>query len=173
MLTTEAFLKLLDSAKRGASDSELSRKAGLAQNAVAGIRGGKKPSLDRAAALADAVGLELEVRVKGQLVDPLALTMAFVSMFGLEDKEPDDEILDVFLQGFASAYDYWAKFFGEEHFEHRVAAYRAARAAMAAVRAERPAFAARRDGVVQWMSTVLEAQKEREGAAAGNEEADK
>ena len=172
MLTTDAFLEIIDAAKGRTPDSELSRNAGLAPRAVRGIREGKKPSLDRAAALADALGLEIAVRVKGELVDPLALAMGFVSMLGLEPTEEDDEVLMMFVEGFAAAYDYWAKFFAEGKFENRREAYRAARAAVGALRDKSPAFAARRDGVIEWMRIVAETQGNHEETAPGHQEAD-
>ena len=53
--------------------------AGLTANAVAQMRAGKVPSLERAARVADVVGLELCLRRKGETISPWALRLALES----------------------------------------------------------------------------------------------
>lgn len=72
MLTTEAFLKCVDERKVD-SDAKISVEAGLPRKALAAIREGKRPSLDRAAAIAGAVGLEMVLRPKGEPLNERAL----------------------------------------------------------------------------------------------------
>ena len=86
MITLATFLEQIDRARGGRSDQEISRAAGLTANAVARMRGkrGAVPSLERAARLADVVGLELVLRPKGEVINlhALQLSMATVLLSG-------------------------------------------------------------------------------------------
>ena len=70
------FLKHIDRERGRRSDQEISRAAGLPSNAMARLRADNTPSLERAARLADVVGLELVMRPKGEAIDPFALRVA-------------------------------------------------------------------------------------------------
>ena len=80
MMTLATFLEHIDRASGKRSDNEISRAAGLAGNALARIREDKVPSLERAARLADAVGLELCLRRKGEALDLLALRYGILKL---------------------------------------------------------------------------------------------
>ena len=84
MLTAKEFLEIVDGAKGRRADVEVSRSAGLPSNTLSAMRGGRIPSLERAARVADAVELELVVRRKGETIDQLAVELAILCMF-----EPD------------------------------------------------------------------------------------
>lgn len=84
MITVAAFLEYIDRASGKRSDNEISRAAGLTSNAIAAMRKGKVPSLERAARVADVVGLELVARPKGEVINlhALQLSMATVLLSG-------------------------------------------------------------------------------------------
>ena len=73
MLTREAFLRILEGAMGGKSAVSVARSAGLPDNAIAAMRKGRTPSLERAARLADAVELELYIRRKGEVFNKAGL----------------------------------------------------------------------------------------------------
>ena len=84
MITLATFLEQIDRARGARSDQEISRAAGFSANAVARMRGGALPSLERAAQVADVVGLELVLRPKGEVISlhALQLSMATVLLSG-------------------------------------------------------------------------------------------
>lgn len=92
MLTLETFLKKIAGAKGDRSDAAVSEAAGLQSQAVAAMRRGKVPSLERAAAIADAVGLELVVRAKGEAINLFALRLAMLNVFVSHPMESYDPI---------------------------------------------------------------------------------
>ena len=80
MISVATFLKSIDCARGSRSDKEISRAAGLSGNAVAAMRAGKVPSLERAARVADVVGLELCLRRKGETISPWALRLTLETL---------------------------------------------------------------------------------------------
>ena len=76
MITLATYLDSIDRARGRRSDQDISRAAGLTSNAMARMRSGKVPSLERAARVADVVGLELFIRRKGETISPWALRLA-------------------------------------------------------------------------------------------------
>ena len=81
MMNVETFLDCIDNARGSRSDKDISQAAGLSGNAVAAMRAGKVPSLERAARLADVVGLEVCLRRKGETISPWALRLALELVF--------------------------------------------------------------------------------------------
>ena len=81
MMNVAAFLRSIDNARGRRSDKEISQAAGLSGNAVAAMRAGKVPSLERAARVAEVVGLELCLRRKGEAISPWALRLALEVYF--------------------------------------------------------------------------------------------
>lgn len=81
MMNVETFLDCIDNARGSRSDKDISQAAGLSGNAVAAMRAGKVPSLERAARLADVVGLEVCLRRKGETISPWALRLALETLF--------------------------------------------------------------------------------------------
>ncbi|MDE0390983.1 MAG: hypothetical protein OXI57_02810 [Rhodospirillales bacterium] len=77
MMDVATFLQSMDRARGSRSDKEISQAAGLSGNAVAAMRAGKVPSLERAARVADVVDLELCLRRKGESISPWALRLTF------------------------------------------------------------------------------------------------
>ena len=86
MMNVETFLDCIDNARGSRSDKDISQAAGLSGNAVAAMRAGKVPSLERAARLADVVGLEMCLRRKGETISPWAVRLAFELVFRRIDK---------------------------------------------------------------------------------------
>lgn len=86
MMDVETFLDCIDNARGSRSDKDISQAAGLSGNAVAAMRAGKIPSLERAARLADVVGLEVCLRRKGETISPWALRLAIELVFHRIDK---------------------------------------------------------------------------------------
>ena len=80
MMTLASFLEHIDRASGNRSDTEVSRAAGLHKNALGRVREGSAPSLERAARLADAVGLELVLRPKGEVINLRALQLSVASV---------------------------------------------------------------------------------------------
>ena len=81
MMNVAVFLQSIDNARGRRSDKEISQAAGLSGNAVAAMRAGKVPSLERAARVAEVVGLELCLRWKGEAISPWALRLALELLF--------------------------------------------------------------------------------------------
>ena len=81
MMNVATFLQSIDNARGRRSDKEISQAAGLSGNAVAAMRAGKVPSLERAARVAEVVGLELCLRRKGEAISPWALRLALEVYF--------------------------------------------------------------------------------------------
>lgn len=81
MMDVATFLQSIDNARGRRSDKEISQAAGLSGNAVAAMRAGKVPSLERAARVAEVVGLELCLRRKGEAISPWALRLALEVYF--------------------------------------------------------------------------------------------
>ena len=84
MLTTKVFRKAVENALGSRSAAKLSRAAGLPVNTISGLRKKNKPTLDRAVAIAAAVGLDLCVRRKGEVIDfrPLHLAIEWERLPG-------------------------------------------------------------------------------------------
>ena len=84
MLTAKVFRKAVENALGGRSASALCGAAGLQANAIAELRKKKRPALERAVAIAAAVGLELCVRRKGEVIDfrPLHLAIEWERLPG-------------------------------------------------------------------------------------------
>ena len=76
MLTLADFLRIIDAHRKGESAIQVSRKAGLPDAAVANMRLGRQPSLERAGRIAEALGLELVVRRRGEVIDFRAMHLA-------------------------------------------------------------------------------------------------
>lgn len=77
MLDKEVLLAIIESHLAGRSAVEVSQAAGLPKGAITALRrDGMVPSLERAAQLLDALGLELRVSRKGEHIDPRALRLA-------------------------------------------------------------------------------------------------
>lgn len=76
ILTKDMIRGIIESHLAGRAAAEVSQAAGLPPNAIAALRGGKLPSIERAAKLLDALGLELRVCRKGEHIDPRVLRLA-------------------------------------------------------------------------------------------------
>ena len=76
MLTTERFLEIIDGAKGRATDSQVCQAAGVPITAIRTLRKGSAPSLDRAAQIAEGVGLELCLRRRTEGINALVLELA-------------------------------------------------------------------------------------------------
>ena len=88
MLSRETLLAIIDRHLEGRSAASISAAAGLPSGAIAEMRKGRSPSMERAARLLDALGLELIVRRKGEIVDAAALNEAVdiaVAMYSQKD----------------------------------------------------------------------------------------
>lgn len=81
MMNVATFLDCIDNVRGPRSDKDISQAAGLSGNAVAAMRAGKVPSLERAARVAEVVGLEVCLRRKGETVSPWALRLALETLF--------------------------------------------------------------------------------------------
>ncbi|MCE2493521.1 MAG: hypothetical protein J4F40_13090 [Alphaproteobacteria bacterium] len=81
MMNVATFLDCIDNVRGPRSDKDISQAAGLSGNAVAAMRAGKVPSLERAARVAEVVGLEVCLRRKGETVSPWALRLAIELLF--------------------------------------------------------------------------------------------
>lgn len=113
MMSLATFLEHIDRAIGKRSDNEISRAAGLAGNALARIREDKVPSLERAAKLADAVGLELVVRPKGETIDPFALRWVYLVNLSLVSEgdeliERADSLASILERGLPKAVELFA-----------------------------------------------------------------
>lgn len=75
------FRSAVERALAGRAASRVAKDAGLPSQAIATILEGRDPLLPRAAEVAEALGLELCVRRKGEALNPHALRLALMSIF--------------------------------------------------------------------------------------------
>lgn len=170
MITTDDLLKILDAAKGRCSDAELSRRAELPIKAVAGLREGKKPSLERAAALADAVGLELVVRRKGEDIDPLVLRVALAKTLALTEEGVEEALLETFARMLEDGYREWLPVFDKLATEHREGAYAYVLQELHKLLPENPAAQAARRASGRWFVSVMRAAEEATKTQEDNDE---
>ena len=111
MLSVATFLESIDRARDRRSDKEIGLAAGLTGNAVAQMRAGKVPSLERAARVADVVGLELCLRRKGEPIDPLALHLCILRAFMFAPGSGGVREAQTLVSLVESSYEGWAKVF--------------------------------------------------------------
>ena len=110
MLTFDVFRAILEAALANKSAVAISRSAGLSERAIADIRHGSLPNLERASRLLDALGLELHVRRKGEVIDKEALNdaiQAALDVLGLPHETGDSVISEEALEFAAATYKYF------------------------------------------------------------------
>ena len=111
MMDVAAFLDSIDRARDRRTDKEISRAAGLTGNALAQMRVGKVPSLERAARVADVVGLELCLRRKGEPIDLLALHLCVLQAFMFAPGSGGTKEAETLISLVAKSYEGWLKVF--------------------------------------------------------------
>ena len=111
MINVATFLDSIDRARDRRTDKEISRAAGLTGNAVAQMRAGKVPSLERAARVADVVGLELCLRRKGEPIDLFALHLCVLQAFMFAPGSGGAKEAETLISLVASSYERWSKVF--------------------------------------------------------------
>lgn len=109
LLTRETLLRIIDAHLGDRAPATVSKEAGLPHNAIASLRQGKVPSIERASRILSQLGLELRVGPEGDLIDRVALKHA-VRAF----RDPDYEFelrrgsLESAVEMFAAMYEYRA-----------------------------------------------------------------
>ena len=111
MMNVAAFLDSIDRARGRRTDKEISRAGGLTGNALAQMRAGKVPSLERAARVADVVGLELCLRRKGEPIDLLALHLCVLRAFMFAPGSGGVKEAEALISLVAKSYEGWEKVF--------------------------------------------------------------
>ena len=80
MLTPEKLVEAFMSAKGDQTVKDVLENADIVPTSITRINRGHEPSLTRANELADAVGLEVVLRPKGEVISPEALTLAVLAV---------------------------------------------------------------------------------------------
>ena len=103
MSFTDDFRNAVRRALGGRTANRAAKEAGLPQRAIATVLDGGDPLLSRGAEIAEAVGLELCIRRKGEPLNPHALRLALMSIFVRvpgEKPERGDYLVDRLLSAY-------------------------------------------------------------------------